>query len=249
LNSFWYLDKSVAQRFRISSIVLFLSRAIDEVGPAVDAPKPVVVWDVAGLVAADSVDGVALDALLKIEPAGAAAVVEEAAAPEAGVVVLAVAVVVEEAAAGVDVAPNKLGGFVAVEVALLVAGVPNWDLGASVVVVPVVGLFVFPKRELGCVADVAAVPGADALGVCAALVELGKSEPPAGFEAAAPPNKEAGFDAAVGSAGFDCPCCPKSERLPEPPVAPLVSVAAGFVPNIDEGSAGFVALKRDALGF
>lgn len=226
-------------------------------GPVVDAPKPVVVvWDVAGLVAAGSVDGVVLDALLNSEPAGAAVVVPEAAvvveaeaAPEAGVVVLAVAVVAEGAAAGVDVAPNMLRGFVAVEVALLVAGAPNWDLGASVVVVPVVGLFAFPKRELGCVAEVAAVAGADVPGVCAALVELGKSEPTAGFKAAALPNKEAGFDAAAGSAGFDDPCCPKSERPPEPPVAPLVSVAAGFVANIDEGSAGFVVPKRDAFGF
>lgn len=193
--------------------------------------------------------------MLNIEPVGAAAVVAEAAvvveagaAPEAGVVVLAVAVVVEGAVAGVDVAPNRLRGFVAVEVALLVAGVPNWDLGASVVIVPVVGLFAFPKRELGCVAAAAVVAGVDVLGVCAALVELGKSDPPVGFAAGAPPNKEAGFDAAAGSAGFGCPCCPKSERPPEPLVAPLVSVAAGFAPNIDEGSAGFAAPKIDALG-
>src|ERR1700761_3871701 len=39
LNSFWYLDRSVAQRVMISSIVLFLSRGSWDGGPAVEAPN------------------------------------------------------------------------------------------------------------------------------------------------------------------------------------------------------------------
>lgn len=79
----------------------------------------------------------------------------------AGVPVLGAAVVTAEAAVvAAGVVPNRLEGFGAAEVVLLVAGIPNWDFGGSVVVVPVVGLFAFPKSELVCIeAAGAEVPG------------------------------------------------------------------------------------------
>src|SRR5690348_3699151 len=40
LNSFWYLDRSVAHRVMISSIVLFFRRGSWEAGPVVDAESP-----------------------------------------------------------------------------------------------------------------------------------------------------------------------------------------------------------------
>lgn len=116
-------------------MVLFFRRAIDEVGPLVDAPKPVV-WDATGFCAVESAEDAGLGTLPKSEPVeGAAAVVDAvvvlgAAAPEAGVPVLvlvlgAVAVVMEGDAVEAGGAPNKLEGFGASEAALLVGGFPN----------------------------------------------------------------------------------------------------------------------------
>lgn len=82
------------------------------------------------------------------------------------------------------------------------------------------------------------------------LAELRNGEVPNVVEAVAFPNKEAGLVAeGTVSAGLDWPCCPKSERPLEAPVEPPPSVVAGFAPNIEEGSAGFAAPKRDAAGF
>lgn len=92
--------------------------------------------------------------------------------------------------------------------------------------------------------------GAEVLRVWAALVALGNREPPAGVEAVALPNKEAGLAVeGVVSAGLDDPCCPNIERPPEPAAGAALSVVAGFAPNMDEGSAGFVLSKIDMAGF
>lgn len=112
---------------------------------------------------------------------------------------------------------------------------------------PVAGLFAFPKSEPGCVV---AGAGTEVLGVWAALVALRNKEPPDGVDAVGFPNREAGLAAeGVASAGLDSPCCPKSERPPEPAEGAALSVVAGFEPNTDEGSTGFVVSKRDMAGF
>lgn len=78
------------------------------------------------------------------------------------------------------------------------------------------------------------------------LVELGNRGPPDGVEAGAFPNREVGLAGAAVSAGLDCAGCPKRELPPAPALGPVLSVVAGFAPNIDvdEGSAGFAAPKE-----
>lgn len=147
MNSFWYLERSDAQRVTMSSMVLFLSRAILDVGPVVEAPSaPGVALGVADLAASllASVVGFAPNrplAAAGVEPAAGAAVVVAA--------VVAV-VVAAEPAGWLDAgAPNRPPTGFKVDDSVDGLGAPPKRLpalvevvvGAAVEVVVVAGLF------------------------------------------------------------------------------------------------------------
>lgn len=148
MNSFWYLERSDAQRVTMSSMVLFLSRAIWDVGPVVEAPRaPGVALEAADLAASllASVVGFAPNRLL------AAAGVEPAAGAVVVVVAPVVAVVVAAEPAGwLDAgAPNRPPTGFKVDDSVDGLGAPPKRLpalvevvvGAAVEVVVVAGLF------------------------------------------------------------------------------------------------------------
>ena len=169
--------------------------------------------------------------------------------PPLAVLVLVIAVpfvagMVDGAAAEDDCAPKIFEAFGPSDVAPL--PVPNSDFEASAVVL-VVGLFTFPKNELGC----AEGAGAEVLGACVALAGAKTEGLPDAVEAVVLPNNEAGLAEEAGSAGLEDACCPKSDVPPVLPIRPAFSKVAGFVLGADdEESAGFVAAgNRDEAGF
>lgn len=242
----------------ISSIVLFFSRAIDEVGPAVEAFKTALA-PVVDCGAALSVDVAAFEAPPNNEaPAGAVLVV----APEAGVAAEAVAPVLGAVvtagvlpAAEVEVAPKRLDAALAGSVvAALEAGFPKPEnievgcvLGGSDVAGVPEGLLGFEKSALACVAA-----GAVEADVLAGVEEVlprpennPEDEPIDVVGVALAPPKRAADLAAGASAGLGV-CCPKSEGVAAGAV-PLPCVVAGFDAKrlgAEELSAGFAPPKR-----
>lgn len=253
MNSFWYLDRSVAHRVKISSIVLFLRRASCEVGPVVDAPR------------------------FAAAPGAfcAAALSDDWAPPRvelvAGAVEVGAAEVVAAGAAGAP--PKRLpAGLGAAEGAAVLAGAAAEEtgafepkrllagFGASEVGLELGGLFMPPKSELACAGAAgallagvedgapAAAPNGD--GVAADVVGVLLLAPPRvkpnGLAAAGSevlPPKSDGF-AAAGSPVFgapnnpaegvdepDCPlgACPK--RLPDGAVGFDVKSELGAAPD------------------
>lgn len=252
----------MAQRVMISSIVLFFSRAIDEVGPAVEALKAGLA-PVADCGAVLSVDVAVFEAPPNNEaPVGAVVVVAVVVAPEAGVAPEAVAPVLGAVvaagvlpAAEVEVAPKRLDAVLTGSVvAALEAGFPKPEnievgcvfCGSDVVGVPE-GLLEFEKSALACVA-VGAVEADVLAGVDEVLPrpENNPEDEPADVVgvALAPPKRAADL-AAGASAGLGV-CCPKSEVVAAGAVL-LLCVVAGFDPKrleVEELSAGFAPPKR-----
>lgn len=228
----------------ISSIVLFLSRAIDEIGPAVDAPNALLA-PVVDCAAVLSDDVAAFCAAPNRELVGAVVVVAvEAGVAEAVVPVAGVAFAVP--AAGVEaVLPKR----------------PDVGLACSVVPVPDAG---FPRlnKEVACV-----LAGSGAEVEPGGLVRLGNAEAGAADVVAAaddadflsnnedelagaagvvpdPPKSEFAGLAEDASAGFEG-CCPNSGLATG--VAPPPCAVVGFALNkleAEEPSAGFEAPKR-----
>ena len=216
----------------ISSIVLFLRRAKEEVGPVVEAPRlleAAVPFCAVVLVAA----GVSAFAPPKMELL-------------AGAVVEVDAAVLPGAVAVLDM--KGLGGLVGSDVAALEAGLPKSEPGcveaAAAVFAESVGLFRLAKGEAAYEeaigADVpagAAVESLFSVGLVVVLI---------------PPKRDpAGLAAAVSAAGFVAWL--KRELPEEAGAAPVLCMVGGFavnrLPGAEEPSAGFVPPNKFEAGF